>query len=132
MATNVKILGVQLNPSKKVQYAMQSIYGIGNSLAIKILKEVGVDPEIRVKDMSDEDMIKLRSEIESGKYLLEGDLRQRVFSDINRLKSIKCYRGIRHKVGLPVRGQNTRKNARTRKGRVKVAVGGLNKSVSKK
>lgn len=132
MATNRKILGVHLNPAKKVLYAIQDIYGIGNSLAKKIIQKAAVDPEVRVKDMSDEDLNKVRHEIENGGYLLEGDLRQKVFSDINRLKAIKCYRGIRHKVGLPVRGQNTRKNARTRKGRVKIAVGGLNKPVSKK
>lgn len=131
MAVNTKILGVFLNPSKKVLYSIQDIYGIGPSLAKKIIQKVGVDPEVRVKDMSDEDLNKVRVEIESGNYLLEGDLRQKIFRDINRLKAIKCYRGLRHKLGLPVRGQTTQKNARTRKGRSK-PVGGLKKKLTKK
>ncbi len=132
MATNTKILGVNLNPKKYVLYALQDIYGIGMSLSKKILNSVDLDPYVKVADMSDEDLNKVRSEIESGKYLLEGDLRQKVFKDIARLKVIKCYRGIRHKLGLPVRGQNTRRNARTRKGKAKIPVGGLKKVLQKK
>lgn len=132
MATNTKILGVNLDPSKKVLYAIQGIYGIGKKTAEKILLKAKVDPDIRLKDVEEDDFNKVRSEIESGEYLIEGDLRQKVYRDIARLKAIKSYRGYRHRVGLPVRGQNTRKNARTRKGRVKIAVGGLNKPVEKK
>lgn len=132
MAINTKILGVNLDPSKKILYSLQGIFGIGKTAASKILAKVNVDPELRVRDVSEEDFNKVRAEIESGRYLVEGDLRQKIYRDIARLKSIKSYRGIRHKVGLPVRGQNTRKNARTRKGRVKIAVGGLKKPVEKK
>lgn len=132
MAVNTKILGVSLDPNKKILYSLQGIYGIGGTLAKVILEKTGVDSEIRTKDLDEETMTKIRSEVESGTYLAEGDLRQKIYRDISRLKSIKSYRGIRHKVGLPVRGQNTKKNARTRKGKVKMAVGGLNKPVSKK
>jgi small subunit ribosomal protein S13 len=132
MVTNTKILGVTLNQSKSILYSMQGIYGIGKSTSRNILKKVGINPETKVKDMNDEDFSKIRAEVESGEYVVEGDLRQKIYRDIARLKSIKAYRGIRHKVGLPVHGQNTKKNARTRKGKVKMAVGGLNKTVSKK
>lgn len=132
MASNTKILGVTLNGNKSILYSLQGIYGIGHTTAGKILEKVGVKPSERVKDMSEEDFSKVRSEVENGEYVVEGDLRQKIYRDITRLKTIKSYRGIRHKVGLPVRGQNTKKNARTRKGRVKIAVGGLNKPVSKK
>lgn len=132
MATNAKILGVNLDPDKKLLFSLQGIYGIGKSLATKILSKVGVNPELKLKDVSEEDFNKVRVEVENGGYLLEGDLRQKIYKDISRLKTIKCYRGIRHKLGLPVRGQNTRRNARTRKGKVKVVVGGLNKSLQKK
>jgi small subunit ribosomal protein S13 len=113
-------------------YSLQGIYGIGKSKAAEVLAKLGINPETKVKDMDDDTFAKIRAEIESGEYLVEGDLRQKVYRDIARLKAIKAYRGIRHKVGLPVRGQNTKKNARTRKGKVKIAVGGLNKPVSKK
>ncbi|BDQ04936.1 MAG: 30S ribosomal protein S13 [Candidatus Dojkabacteria bacterium] len=132
MAVNTKILGVNIDASKKVLYSLQGIFGIGKSTAAKILSKVGVDPELRVKDIDDESFNKIRLEIENGDYVLEGDLRQKIYKDITRLKAIKCYRGYRHRVGLPVRGQNTRRNARTRKGRVKVAVGGLKKKLQKK
>lgn len=132
MVTNTKILGVTLSQSKSVLYSLQGIYGIGKSKAAEILAKLGINPETKVKDMDDDTFSKIRAEIESGEYLVEGDLRQKVYRDIARLKTIKTYRGIRHRVGLPVRGQTTKKNARTRKGKVKIAVGGLNKPVSKK
>lgn len=132
MATNTKILGVNLDPSKKILYSLQGLYGIGKTRAAKILANVKVDPEMRLKDVKEEDFNKVRSEVETGGYLIEGDLRQKIYRDISRLKTIKSYRGNRHRAGLPVRGQNTRRNARTRKGKVKIAVGGLNKPVAKK
>lgn len=132
MATNTKILGITLNSSKTILYALQDIYGIGKSTAENILKKLKTDPTAKVKDMDEKEFSQIRAEVESGSYLVEGDLRQKVYRDISRLKAIKAYRGIRHRVGLPVRGQNTRKNARTRKGKVKMAVGGLNKPVQKK
>lgn len=132
MAINTKILGVNLDSSKKILYSLQGLYGIGKTRATKILAVAKVDPSTRLKDVDEEDFNKVRSEVESGEYIIEGDLRQKIYRDISRLKTIKSYRGMRHKQGLPVRGQNTRKNARTRKGKVKMAVGGLNKPVAKK
>ncbi len=132
MAVNTKILGVNLNTNQKILFSLQGIYGIGHTTASKILEKTKVNPELRTKDLDEDAMNKIRSEVESGDYIVEGDLRQKVYKDIARLKSIKSYRGMRHRAGLPVRGQNTRKNARTRKGKVKMAVGGLNKPVSKK
>lgn len=132
MASNTKILGVTLNSNKSILYSLQGIYGIGLSSAKKILHNVGIEPSQKVKEMEEDDFAKVRTEVEKGEYLVEGDLRQKLYRDINRLKTIKAYRGIRHKVGLPVRGQKTKKNARTRKGKVKIAIGGLNKAVSKK
>ncbi len=132
MATNTKILGITISSSKGLLYALQDIYGIGKTTAGQILAKVKIEPSMKAKDLSEEDFSRVRAEVESGAYVLEGDLRQKVYRDIARLKTIKSYRGIRHRVGLPVRGQNTKKNARTRKGKVKIAVGGLNKPVSKK
>ena len=132
MATNTKVLGVNLNAAKPILYSLQGIYGIGKSSAQKILDKVKVNGAERLKNVTEEEFNKVRAEIESGEYSLEGDLRQKIYRDITRLKAIKSYRGLRHKAGLPVNGQNTRKNARTRKGRVKMAIGGLNKPIAKK
>ncbi len=132
MATNTKIAGVTLQQNKSILYGLQQIYGIGKSSAEKITEKSGIDPTCKIKDIEDEDFGKIRTEVESGEYMVEGDLRQKVYRDINRLKTIKAYRGMRHRAGLPVRGQNTRSNSRTRKGKVKIAVGGLNKAVAKK
>lgn len=132
MATNTKILGVTLNQSKAIIYSLQGIYGIGPASAKNILKKANIDLTLKTRDLTDDDYAKIRTEIENGEYLVEGDLRQKIYRDVNRLKTIKAYRGMRHRMGLPVRGQNTKSNARTRKGRAKVAVGGLNKPVAKK
>jgi small subunit ribosomal protein S13 len=132
MAINTKIAGVNLNPNKKVLYGLQDIFGIGMTTAKNILSKTKLDPKKRIKDMSEDDINTLRNVVENEQYVTEGDLRQQIYSNISRLKGIKCYRGMRHRAGLPVRGQNTKKNARTRKGKVKIAVGGLNKPVSKK
>lgn len=110
-----RITGVELPSNKKVNIGLTAIFGIGRSLAEEILSEAKVDSGIRVKDLTEEEVNKLRKIIESG-YKIEGDLRRDVSSNINRLINIGCYRGIRHKKGLPVRGQRTRCNARTRKG----------------
>ncbi|MFQ5835906.1 MAG: 30S ribosomal protein S13 [bacterium] len=111
-----RIAGVELPSNKKVNLGLTAIFGIGRSLSEEILSEAKVDSGIRVKDLTEEEVNKLRRIIESG-YKIEGDLRREISSDINRLINIGCYRGIRHKKGLPVRGQRTRCNARTRKGR---------------
>ncbi|MCD6232372.1 30S ribosomal protein S13 [Candidatus Aerophobetes bacterium] len=110
-----RIAGVELFPHKKVKIGLTRIYGIGRPLAIRILSQVGINPEIRVKDLTEEEVNKLRQVIENN-YKIEGELRREISANISRLIRINCYRGIRHKKGLPVRGQRTRCNARTRKG----------------
>lgn len=110
-----RIAGADLPDNKRVEIALTYIYGIGRPLANKILAATGISPDKRVRELSEEEIAELRREIE-GKYVVEGDLRRKVRADIQRLKDINCYRGLRHKVGLPVRGQRTRSNARTWKG----------------
>ena len=110
-----RIAGVDLPDNKRLEIALTYIYGIGRSLAKRILEATGIDPLKRVRELDENEITALRKEIE-GKYLVEGDLRRKVRADIQRLKDINCYRGLRHKVGLPVRGQRTRANARTWKG----------------
>lgn len=110
-----RISGVDLPRDKRIEIALTYIYGIGLSTAKKILAVTGVDPNVRVKDMDEADAQKLRREIEEN-YRVEGDLRREVSMNIKRLIDIGCYRGLRHRLGLPVRGQRTKTNARTRKG----------------
>lgn len=110
-----RIAGVDLPREKRVEIGLTYIYGIGLSSSRKILEEAGVDPDIRVKDLSEEDAGKIRKIIDS-EYLVEGDLRREVSMNIKRLMEIGSYRGIRHRRSLPVRGQKTKTNARTRKG----------------
>lgn len=110
-----RIAGVELPSNKRVEIALTYIYGIGRPLANRITTAAGVNPDTRVQQLSEQEITALRREIE-GKYMVEGDLRRRVRESIQRLKDIKCYRGIRHAVGLPVRGQKTRSNARSWKG----------------
>lgn len=109
-----RIVGVDIPNDKPVAYSLTYIYGIGISTAKKILKAVDVDPTARVKDLSEEDLSKIRVEVAN--YRVEGDLRREVAMNIKRLTEIGCYRGTRHKKGLPVNGQRTKTNARTRKG----------------
>ncbi len=110
-----RIEGVDLPRNKRVEIALTYIYGIGRSRAQEIIEETGVDNNKRVHELSDEEVAKLRKVIDE-EYIVEGELRRDVKRDIKRLKDIGCYRGIRHKRGLPVRGQRTQTNARTRKG----------------
>jgi len=110
-----RISGVDLPREKRIEIALTYIYGIGLPSSKKILAKTGVNPDTRVKDLSEEEAQKLRREIEDH-YRVEGDLRREVTMNIKRLIDIGCYRGIRHKLGLPVRGQRTKTNARTRKG----------------
>ena len=110
-----RIAGIDLPKEKRVEIGLTYIYGIGRTSAAKILKEAGVNPDTRVKDLTDAEEAKLR-EIISHEYTVEGDLRRNVAMDIKRLTEIGCYRGIRHRKGLPVRGQRSKTNARTRKG----------------
>lgn len=116
-----RIVGVEIPNEKRIEAALVYIHGIGPITAKKILESTKIDPSIRAKDLTEADIKKLYDYIEKN-IIVEGALKQRVFQDIKRLKDIRTYRGLRHKAGLPVRGQNTRKNARTRKGRTKVAV----------
>ncbi len=110
-----RIAGIDLPREKRVEIGLTYIYGIGRASATKIVKEAGVNPDTRVKDLTDAEEAKLR-EIISHEYIVEGDLRRNVALDIKRLTEIGCYRGIRHRKGLPVRGQRSKTNARTRKG----------------
>ena len=110
-----RIAGVDLPREKRIEIGLTYIFGIGNATAKKILEKTGVNPDIRVKDLSEDDVAKLRDEIDK-EYKVEGDLRREVALNIKRLMEIGCYRGIRHRRGLPVRGQKTKTNARTRKG----------------
>ena len=110
-----RIAGIDLPKDKRIEIALTYIFGIGRTSAAKILKETGVNPDIRVKDLSDEDEAKLR-EVIARDYNVEGDLRRDLAMDIKRLTEIGCYRGLRHRKGLPVRGQRSKTNARTRKG----------------
>ena len=110
-----RIAGVDLPRDKRIEIGLTYIYGIGRKSATDIVKATGVDPDIRVRDLSDEDASKLREYIEKN-YRVEGDLRRDIAFDIKRLIEIQCYRGIRHRKGLPVRGQRSKTNARTRKG----------------
>jgi len=110
-----RIAGVDLPPNKRAQIGMTYIYGVGKSRATAILDQAGVDINLRIKDISEDDLNKIRS-ILDGEGEIEGDLRKRVQMDIKRLMDIGCYRGLRHRRALPVRGQRTHTNARTRKG----------------
>ncbi|GIW48944.1 MAG: 30S ribosomal protein S13 [Caloramator sp.] len=110
-----RIAGVDLPREKRVEIALTYIYGIGRPSANKILEATGVNPDTRVKDLSEEDVNKLREYIDKN-FVVEGDLRREVALNIKRLMEIGCYRGLRHRRGLPVRGQRTKTNARTRKG----------------
>ena len=113
-----RIAGVDIPNQKRVEIALTYIYGIGKTSAQKILEKTGINPDTRAKDLTEEEIAKLRDEIENS-YTVEGDLRRDVGMNIKRLVEINCYRGIRHRKGLPVRGQRTKTNARTRKGPAK-------------
>lgn len=117
-----RIAGVDLPREKRVEVGLTYIYGIGLTTSQKMLKEVGINPDTRVKDLSENDISKLREYIEHH-LKVEGDLRREVSLNIKRLMEIGCYRGVRHRRGLPVRGQNTKQNARTRKGPKKTIAG---------
>ena len=113
-----RIAGIDLPREKRVEIALTYIYGIGRTSANKILAETGINPDTRVKDLTEEDEIKL-SKVIADSYTVEGDLRREVAMDIKRLVEIGSYRGMRHRKGLPVRGQRSKTNARTRKGPAK-------------
>jgi small subunit ribosomal protein S13 len=113
-----RIAGVDLPREKRVEIGLTYIFGIGRTRSNEILAKTGINPDVRVKDLAEEDVAKLRDYIDAN-YTVEGDLRREVALNIKRLVEIQCYRGVRHRKGLPVRGQRTKTNARTRKGPVK-------------
>ena len=113
-----RIAGVDIPNNKRVEIALTYIYGIGRKSANDILAKTGINPDTRAKDLTEEEVAKLRDEIENS-YNVEGDLRREVALNTKRLVEVNCYRGIRHRKGLPVRGQRTKTNARTRKGPAK-------------
>ncbi|MGD2165477.1 MAG: 30S ribosomal protein S13 [Anaerolineae bacterium] len=117
-----RIAGVDLPRDKRVEISLTYIYGIGRTRSNEILEQVGVDPDKRVRDLTESEITGLRQTMDR-EYQVEGDLRRQVQQNIRRLKDIRCYRGIRHIRGLPVRGQRTRTNARTRKGPKKTVAG---------
>ncbi len=112
-----RIVGIDLPREKRVVIGLTYIYGIGKATAEKIVAEAGINPDTRVRDLTEEEVQKLRDII--GKMKVEGDLRREISLNIKRLSEIGCYRGVRHRRGLPVRGQRTKTNARTRKGKIK-------------
>ncbi len=111
-----RIAGVDLPREKRIEIGLTYVYGIGRSTSNKILAEAGVNPDTRVRDVTDDEVKKITEAIEKLNVVVEGELRRDVALNIKRLQEIGCYRGIRHRKGLPVRGQNTKNNARTRKG----------------
>ncbi|MCW5932980.1 MAG: 30S ribosomal protein S13 [Fimbriimonadia bacterium] len=125
-----RIAGVDLPRDRKVEFALPVIYGIGATTARQILGATGVDPNKRVRELTEQDVARLREEIEKN-YQVEGDLRREIAMNIRRLIEIGCYRGIRHRRGLPVRGQRTRTNARTRKGPKRTVSTGKRKKAKK-
>ncbi len=111
-----RISGIDLPREKRIEIGLTYIYGIGLSTSKKLLSAAGVNPDTRVKDLTDDEVQAIRDQIENQQIIVEGDLRRQTALDIKRLTEIGCYRGLRHRRGLPVRGQRTKTNARTRKG----------------
>jgi small subunit ribosomal protein S13 len=125
-----RIAGINIPLNKRVEVGMTYIYGIGRSSSNKLLAEAGVDPDTYVRDLTDDEVSKLRDLIDRD-LMVEGDLRREQSQNIKRLMEIGCYRGLRHRRGLPVRGQNTKTNARTRKGPKRMQVAGKKKATKK-
>jgi len=125
-----RISGVNIPLNKRVEIGLTYIYGIGRSTSNRILAELGIEPDRKVRDLTEEEVIKLRETIDGG-YTVEGDLRRERSQNIKRLQEIGSYRGLRHRRGLPVHGQNTKTNARTRKGPKRMQVAGKKKATKK-
>lgn len=122
-----RLLGVDIPNRKKIEYSLRYVYGIGHTLSKSILEEAGIDPNVRTQELSEQELSHISKVILDRKCLVEGDLRRTITGNMKRLQSIRCYRGLRHQQGLPVRGQRTITNARTRKGARKT-VGVIRKS----
>jgi small subunit ribosomal protein S13 len=118
-----RLMGVDLPRDKRMEIALTYIFGIGHTRALAVLKAAGISPDLRSKDLTDEQVIELRDAIDAGEYKVEGDLRREVQGDIRRKMEIGSYQGLRHRRHLPVRGQRTKTNARTRKGPKKTIAG---------
>jgi small subunit ribosomal protein S13 len=125
-----RISGVNIPLNKRVEIGLTYIYGIGRPTSNKLLAELGIEPDRKVRDLTEEEVVKLRDLID-GSLVVEGDLRRERSQNIKRLQEIGCYRGLRHRRGLPVRGQNTKTNARTRKGPKRMQVAGKKKAGKK-
>ena len=125
-----RIAGVNVPLNKRVEVGLTYIYGIGPSTASKLLKDAGIDPDTYVRDLTDDEVVKLRQAIDDN-LTVEGDLRRERSQNVKRLQEIGCYRGLRHRRGLPVRGQRTKTNARTRKGPRRMQVAGKKKAAKK-
>jgi small subunit ribosomal protein S13 len=125
-----RIAGVNLPLNKRSEIGLTYIYGVGRATAKKVLGEVGVSPDTYIRDLTEDEVAKLRDAIDNG-LTVEGDLRRERSQDIKRLQEIGCYRGLRHRRGLPVRGQNTKTNARTRKGPKRMQVAGKKRAGKK-
>lgn len=117
-----RVLGVDIPNDKKTVYSLTYLFGVGNQTARDICEKAGIDPNLRARDLTDEEISRITAILERD-YVVEGPLRRQVQQNIGRLRDIRCYRGIRHRVGLPVRGQRTKTNARTRKGPKKTVAG---------
>jgi small subunit ribosomal protein S13 len=125
-----RISGVNIPLNKRVEIGLTYIYGIGRPTSNKLLAELGIEPDRKVRDLTEEEVVKLRDAIDAD-VIVEGDLRRERSQNIKRLQEIGCYRGLRHRRGLPVRGQNTKTNARTRKGPKRMQVAGKKKAGKK-
>jgi len=125
-----RIAGVNIPLNKRVEIGLTYIYGIGRPTSNRLLAELGIEPDRKVRDLTEEEVVKLRDLIDSS-VVVEGDLRRERSQNIKRLQEIGCYRGLRHRRGLPVRGQNTKTNARTRKGPKRMQVAGKKKAGKK-
>ena len=125
-----RISGVNIPLNKRVEIGLTYIYGIGRSTSYELLAKVGIEPDRKVRDLTEEEVVKLRDLIDSD-VTVEGDLRRERSQNVKRLQEIGCYRGLRHRRGLPVRGQNTKTNARTRKGPKRMQVAGKKKAAKK-
>jgi small subunit ribosomal protein S13 len=125
-----RISGVNIPLNKRVEIGLTYIYGVGRSTSNKLLAELGIEPDRKVRDLTEEEVIRLREAID-GNLTVEGDLRRERSQNIKRLQEIGCYRGLRHRRGLPVHGQNTKTNARTRKGPKRMQVAGKKKATKK-
>lgn len=127
----IRIAGVTIPENKRIDASLPYVFGIGRSMAVKILEEAKIDPSIRAGKLTQEEVGRLRDIVEK-KYKVEGDLKREIMMNIKRLKDVGCYRGTRHMKGLPVRGQRTKTNSRTRRGNMRKTVGSGRKAVEKK